>query len=487
MQRTLGRDTASSNSEGSRRMRSSFRFAVLLAAIVALSGGGCGGGSSAVGTAQGQTTQSEDVVTLPNATQTIAQPANTNLNVNRFERLRFADQYPGSDIGAQVNSAIADLGSAGGVVEIPAGSYAFSTTITINQPYTWVRCQGWATILTYTGSGTAVMMGDSTTPGSNPATISAVRFSNCTLRGPGTGIGIYMQGGLKEGNYIDRVNFDSTGLGFQTFIMHSDLSGGMTYDNYIQNNRILLNNGQSSTYSGIGIDVSNKSHNLIISNNIIHRKLPDGVTTGSDNSICLRIADSTNVKVVDNDIEGCGAALIQLGLTAFESRPTNTTIIRGNYFEPLDAATINVDVGKYTTGTLIEGNFMNGDSLQNYMIQVEDCSYGTVIQNNTHLGVVSAVINNLTNSCTQALTIAGNTVSGSTAPYLQGTKGIVYWQDPNLQTVTLGSTTYANLPPVASKPNGTQLYCSDCTIAAACAAGGTGAIAKSINGAWVCN
>lgn len=35
--------------------------------------------------------------------------------------------------------------------------------------------------------------------------------------------------------------------------------------------------------------------------------------------------------------------------------------------------------------------------------------------------------------------------------------------------------------------NGTILYCTDCTIANPCASGGTGAIAKRLNGVWVCN
>lgn len=35
--------------------------------------------------------------------------------------------------------------------------------------------------------------------------------------------------------------------------------------------------------------------------------------------------------------------------------------------------------------------------------------------------------------------------------------------------------------------NGSIIYCSDCTIANPCAGGGTGAIAKRLNGAWVCN
>lgn len=40
---------------------------------------------------------------------------------------------------------------------------------------------------------------------------------------------------------------------------------------------------------------------------------------------------------------------------------------------------------------------------------------------------------------------------------------------------------------LGSDGNGTMRYCSDCTIANPCAAGGTGAIAKRLNGAWVCN
>ncbi len=35
--------------------------------------------------------------------------------------------------------------------------------------------------------------------------------------------------------------------------------------------------------------------------------------------------------------------------------------------------------------------------------------------------------------------------------------------------------------------NGTIKYCSNCTIASPCASGGTGALAKRLNGGWVCN
>jgi hypothetical protein len=44
--------------------------------------------------------------------------------------------------------------------------------------------------------------------------------------------------------------------------------------------------------------------------------------------------------------------------------------------------------------------------------------------------------------------------------------------------------TFANL---GAATNGTIGYCADCTIANPCAGGGTGALAKRLNGAWVCN
>ncbi|KKK91028.1 hypothetical protein LCGC14_2717100, partial [marine sediment metagenome] len=48
----------------------------------------------------------------------------------------------------------------------------------------------------------------------------------------------------------------------------------------------------------------------------------------------------------------------------------------------------------------------------------------------------------------------------------------------------LQSVTFANLPVPA---DGSVIHCSDCTIANPCAGAGTGALAKRLNGVWVCN
>lgn len=50
--------------------------------------------------------------------------------------------------------------------------------------------------------------------------------------------------------------------------------------------------------------------------------------------------------------------------------------------------------------------------------------------------------------------------------------------------LTYSAVTFATL---GSSPDGTVLYCSDCTFANPCAGSGTGAIAKRLAGAWRCD
>ncbi len=50
--------------------------------------------------------------------------------------------------------------------------------------------------------------------------------------------------------------------------------------------------------------------------------------------------------------------------------------------------------------------------------------------------------------------------------------------------IALAPVSFANL---GAPINGTICFCSDCTVANPCAGGGTGALAKRLNGAWVCN
>jgi hypothetical protein len=75
----------------------------------------------------------------------------------------------------------------------------------------------------------------------------------------------------------------------------------------------------------------------------------------------------------------------------------------------------------------------------------------------------------------EAVTHPGITIPPAVAGQAQGI--IITRSDGTNQTFAgLGAAT-----------NGSMIYCADCTIASPCAAGGTGAIAKRLNGVWVCN
>ncbi len=50
-----------------------------------------------------------------------------------------------------------------------------------------------------------------------------------------------------------------------------------------------------------------------------------------------------------------------------------------------------------------------------------------------------------------------------------------------------GDGSAAAFADLGAAANGAMIYCSDCTIASPCAGAGNGAIAKRLNGAWVCN
>ncbi len=53
--------------------------------------------------------------------------------------------------------------------------------------------------------------------------------------------------------------------------------------------------------------------------------------------------------------------------------------------------------------------------------------------------------------------------------------------------IAKGDGTLAAFADLGAATNGSMIYCSNCTVANPCAGAGTGAIAKRLNGAWVCN
>ncbi|HLJ88723.1 MAG TPA: hypothetical protein VKZ53_18030, partial [Candidatus Angelobacter sp.] len=91
------------------------------------------------------------------------QPSSSPQNITaiRLNGIRFADQFPGSDMGAQINNAISDCVPGAPVAEclvlVPPGNFNFSTTIEITSPgISLVGAGSFATTLNYIGSGDAI-------------------------------------------------------------------------------------------------------------------------------------------------------------------------------------------------------------------------------------------------------------------------------------------------------------------------------------------
>lgn len=122
------------------------------------------------------------------------------------EGVRYADQYPGADIGAQVNAAIAAVGC--GRVVIPAGHYSFSTTI-VKPRCVQLDGQGEAaTVLNFVPTtGVAIAVGD------NAGSIgSDDGLSGITLLGAGpvsAAIGLWL-GGDPAGKVLPPSDFGNS-------------------------------------------------------------------------------------------------------------------------------------------------------------------------------------------------------------------------------------------------------------------------------------
>ena len=137
-----------------------------------------------------------------------------------------ATDFPGADIGAQVNNAIAALGTSGGQIYIPAGTYAFSNTIYLPP---WVRLSGASatgTILNWTATtGWAIVVaGNNTGLFFNFSYQGAVE--DMTLYGPGSATstgGFYLGGsdGVLSGsgtvNTVGTAVTSVSGTGFLTW------------------------------------------------------------------------------------------------------------------------------------------------------------------------------------------------------------------------------------------------------------------------------
>lgn len=120
------------------------------------------------------------------AVETSIQPGG-GLETQNLEQVRYANQYPGADIGAQINAAYASCPANGCLIRIPAGNYLFSTPVVIGtagKPV-WIQGDGKGTQLTYTAAAGAAFTFNTGAPACCNFQNGLLGISRLQLNGPG--------------------------------------------------------------------------------------------------------------------------------------------------------------------------------------------------------------------------------------------------------------------------------------------------------------
>ena len=90
------------------------------------------------------------------------------------------------------------------------------------------------------------------------------------------------------------------------------------------------------------------------------------------------------------------------------------------------------------------------------------------------------ILANITNTASAAASLLMDLQVGGASQFSVGVAGVV----TSNSYVYPGNVAFAAL---GAPADGAIVYCPDCAIGAVCAGAGTGALAKRLNGAWVCN
>lgn len=248
-------------------------------------------------------------------------------------------------------------------------------------------------------------------------------------------------------------------------------------------------------------DVPYANFSALVTN---HRKeMPKGVNP----PIVFGIANQPTTMWVFNDRDGSDPVQSTLGVIGFITN--NVDRANGQQASAIAAQARVTGSGNFGLATAATFNTQyNGSAVLHQAVEIWAAT--PRIQGSGRIAnTVGVYVAN--QAVTGAATARGielenfGTGGGVYALYVSGGNN---WLGPNntwARRVTLGcppteSVCKDDFASLDSQPNGTMKYCSDCTVtsrasctnvttaaACKCSSGGTGAIAKRINGAWLCN
>jgi hypothetical protein len=244
-------------------------------------------------------------------------------------------------------------------------------------------------------------------------------------------------------------------------------------------------------------------------------------TTGPDDGSSGIALDALNVTIEDNVIYNNfnvgGGQITNLGDCGIERKwkvRGNTIYRNGN---PVTGTSTLSGLELCYNGTIVEGNEIYGHAVtgtpagiipeavsdwdvtdiviaNNYIhdnytgIVLLDAGGGTGENKNITIAnnrIMDNTVGLRIDAGSTGISVTGNVLVGNTTDVSDAATDVSYWGNQPVASVPdrPAPVTFATL---GTPSNGSIMYCSDCVTANPCAGSGTGAIAKRLNGAWVC-
>jgi hypothetical protein len=433
-----------------------------------------------------------------------------SLNASPYVGGALAPYWGNGDIGAQINAAYASLPATGGTINIIPQSngacYSFSTGIAYTTLGKYVLTVGRA------GSNSVAQVNGGACLNWTPTSGSAITVDYV----PSAGGGYTASHGFRDITLTNNVcetagGCGSTAIGINIGPTNSGMQNGVIEDTKISGfgqgvlfggfggswGVVFQNDSFSWNTSGLVINTSAGIENIHVTGGrfAANGRAFQVLGTGPVDMYIKGIScDSNTVLCFDGTVQGPFLSMEQihfenLGGSSFPPNYVNTsgiTIINSSNITD-DTSTGTCPNGywfKFTGAyaAMSDDTFFTGGRTCNAgssaILDNAGVSYLKVL-NQTPSSLTTVIGSSLTNNTLTNL----STQSGGTQPPNTFFGGIILGPGVG-NPLSFNATLFAAL---VSAPNGTVLYCSDCTIANPCAGGGTGALAKRLNGVWVCN
>jgi hypothetical protein len=391
------------------------------------------------------------LLSVPGGTQTVSQPNGTTFQSTSINGELNASLFPGSDIGAKINAAVAALPSGCGMILLPpapSGGYSLTTTIHLHRCTKLIGSSGLGTLLNWQSTtGTAVIVSDNDGGGNYPegyiADIALVGLSNST----GSAIGLYLGGnpgctggctdnpdswfGDNFAVYNSKISFFKTGVSWGNHAFLEDFYSTMISNNGegIRFDTGLSDSGEAISFFGSKI-VNSETYGI----DIIGYSDFYFYGVGCDYNVvgCASVTGASQTHFIGDHIEQGGGVLITIGSSA-DTRLV-VDVSGSTLIGSVSGITATASVGATFTGsgsgtsltvTAVTGFISVGDSVSGTGIPT-----GTVISSQasgTPNGAGAYITNNSTTASGTVTSFGGvvdvTAVSGGTLAIGNGLAG----------------------------------------------------------------